>query len=113
MNAAWIAFISGEEVLFALLGFALVMMTLGVLWLLTWGLGRLPIARAQPAPEPTKVSRAPVPDRDREAARLAAVVSAAVAVTLAEPHRVVRFRRIGGDWSREGRRSIFASHKIR
>jgi hypothetical protein len=50
-----------------------------------------------------------------EEARVVAVVSAAVYVTLGTHHKIISIRPSGDRqaWSAEGRRSIFQSHRIR
>lgn len=51
-------------------------------------------------------------DTGAERRRLAAV-AAAIAMVLPGRHRVISVRPVSTDWSREGRRSHFESHKVR
>lgn len=106
-------------------GFIIVLMTLSILWGLTALMGKVAIylekRRLQQAPAapavgatavaatPTTVSAALDGPTDEEVAIIAATVS----MMLTGRHRIVSIRPGSSDWSREGRRQIFSSHKIR
>ncbi|MCD8482496.1 MAG: OadG family protein [Verrucomicrobia bacterium] len=108
-------------------GFIIVLMTLGILWGLTALMGKFAIAweRAQncgktpnpstaadkpsPAPVVAVASNADDGPTDEEVV----IIAAAVSMMLSGRHRIVSIRAGSSDWSREGRRQIFSSHKIR
>lgn len=99
-----------------LTGFLIVMLTLGLLWGLTELLGRifarqeLSAAKQRPAP----VAASPVASSGSEMLPDdIAVVAAAVAYLLDEPHQIVSVRPQPSSWGQQGRRDIHASHRIR
>ncbi len=120
MPAGPLGAITFFESLQYLLGFLLVLVVLGVLWGFCAILGWWFTNHAPPKPEPIAPPR---PQAESAAAmsdpvedeRITAVVSAAVYCCLGSPARVVSIRPSGEQaaWSREGRRSIFQSHRIR
>ena len=104
-----------------LVGFVVVMGTLGLLWALTALMSRA-VARWQPRPapgpsahassdQPVMPGAAPdgqaVPDDEELAA-----VAAAVALMIDAPHRVVRVHPQPSAWGQEGRRNTHASHRM-
>lgn len=103
-----------------LLGFAIVVIVLAALWLLT-NINAKIAATIEGAPKsavaPTPAAVTPAPTQsvnegitDEEIV----IVSAAVAVLMAdEPHRIISVKQSGTTWGLEGRRRHFASHKIR
>lgn len=102
-------------------GFAIVMLALALLWLVSAVIGivfarvtHLPSQPATPAPSapvgPTPAARAGIPP-----AHLAAI-SAAVAVMTGGRGQVVSARapaHLSGEWAREGRTDQFSSHRVR
>jgi len=42
-----------------------------------------------------------------------AVIAAAIYAAIKEPHRILNIRPVSTNWSREGRRSHFGSHRLR
>lgn len=114
-------------------GFVIVVIILLLLWGMTALIGRIfmgAAARAKaaeaaklaaapagpvlsaPLPahtEPAPVSASAGEPTEEELAALAATV----AMLLQGRHRILSVRPAGADWGREGRRQIFASHKIR
>lgn len=99
-----------------LTGFVVVLLTLALLWGLTELMGwvftrreekarqRAPVAGAADAS--TAVGTEPLPED-------LAVVAAAVAYLLDEPHQIVSVRPQPSSWGQQGRRDIHASHRIR
>jgi Na+-transporting methylmalonyl-CoA/oxaloacetate decarboxylase gamma subunit len=113
-------------------GWLVVLLAIVALWLMIEGahavirrhtaaaLAPEPVVVAQPAVAPaTPVQAAPV--EDRPAAEIVAVIAAAVDQALQGRGRIVSITPLGGAsgagtaqaWSGEGRRSLFASHKVR
>ncbi len=62
-------------------------------------------ATATPAP-----SKPETPATNEE---LVAVITAAIHTVMRGPQRIVRIREVGPNWSVEGRRDIFSSHRFR
>ncbi len=95
-----------------IIGFIIVMVILAALWLITAGIGRVAQRVAGPAPSPKAAPPAQggliEPDEEEVAA-----IGATVALLMGRPSRVVSIQPVAKDWSREGRREIFASHRIR
>jgi len=93
-------------------GFLIVLTVLTALWLITAGIGRVFLrvgAAAGKTPPPAPGGSVLIePDEEEVAA-----ISATVALLLGRRSRVVSIRPVAKDWSREGRREIFASHRIR
>lgn len=111
-----------EVMRFQVSGLMVVFLALGSIWLLVDIVGRCFVASAArqaaraksaAAPSPSLASPAPTPDELSPA--VVAAIAAAVHVTLGPRTRVafVKPVRIDGDWAREGRRQIFASHRVR
>ncbi|KAF0096246.1 MAG: sodium pump decarboxylase subunit gamma [Puniceicoccaceae bacterium 5H] len=102
-----------------LIGFAIVLVVLIGLWVLTDVIGMiLPKPKAAVAKTAQPVAAAPqaaaaAPAASDETDEMA-VIAAVVAMLLDErAHRIVSIRQRGTDWSREGRRQHHASHRIR
>lgn len=98
-----------------LVGFFLVIATLAAMWGLCSliGLyfrgqdkGAAPLSSPDEAPRPA--GELPLPDHV-----LLAVIAAAADSVVRAPVRVVSIRTTSTDWSREGRRQIFGSHRVR
>ena len=94
-----------------ILGFLVVLVVLTLLWALTAVIGRYFIGREAVLPAapvgPAAVEEGPT---DEEVA----AISAAVMTVMGHRSRIVSIRSGGAkDWSREGRREHFASHRIR
>ena len=89
-----------------IVGFLVVVIALGMLWALTALLGlyfkRLPVE----APGAGSGSDQPT---DEEVV----AVTAAISMLMGRPSRIVSLGSSKKDWSREGKRDHFASHKIR
>jgi sodium pump decarboxylase gamma subunit len=95
-----------------ILGFLVVLVVLTFLWTLTALIGRFFISReaARPARVVPRAAAADDGPTDEEVA----AVTAAIMAVMGSRSRVVSIRPSSGkDWSREGRREHFASHKIR
>lgn len=100
-------------------GFAVVLAVLLVLFVATTVQGiifsrlvRTPTAKPTPAAGVlAPVAADGLDERTRQHHKV--VIAAAVATSLPEPHRIVSARPVSTDWSREGRRSHFESHKLR
>lgn len=117
LNALWQA---GD----LLVGFVVVMGTLGLLWALTalmsWAVARW---QPRPAPQPSRhdpadltvtpgaAARAPAGGGEPDDEELAAI-AAAVALMIDAPHRVVRVQPQPSAWGQEGRRNTHASHRM-
>jgi len=127
---AFLAYISkhpslGESLQFLLVGVGVVLGVLVSLAILTQLMGMLfkrmaasPAPAAATSPRMTKPAASKAGKGDEpDPALLAALIGAAVHVTLGEPHRIVSVRAVRGadqsNWSAEGRRQIFSSHRIR
>lgn len=109
-----------------IVGFLSVLVTLTILWLITASMGRYfasadkrssakaaqAAAASAPAIANTPSAEAVGADKSVSDAMIAAI-SAAAYVLLGSKHRIVSIRSASTDWSREGRRQHFASHKIR
>lgn len=52
-------------------------------------------------------------ETDAETEELVAVITAAIHTVMRGPQRIVRIREVGANWSVEGRRDIFTSHRFR
>ncbi|MBM4066033.1 MAG: hypothetical protein FJ266_10410 [Planctomycetes bacterium] len=114
-----------ENLRFQTVGFAIVLVALGLLALVLGLTGWLFKKReAQKAVSAAAISeKSPVLSKEEDPHELLAVITAAVYSTIGESHRIVSIRpvtngKIIGElylqaWSMEGRRQHFASHKIR
>jgi Oxaloacetate decarboxylase, gamma chain. len=114
----------GESVLFQLNGLIVVFLALGSIWGMLELMGVI-FRRSKPAVTPpasaaaTSPAAAPTPASTPACAvppEIIAVISAAVHVaTAGQPHRIAAIVPANAqlDWAREGRRTIFASHKTR
>lgn len=109
-----------------IVGFLSVLVTLTILWLITASMGRYfagadkrSIAKAAKAAEDTKTASASAAPAAVDTGNksvsddMIAAISAAAYIMLGSKHRIVSIRSASTDWSREGRRQHFASHKIR
>ena len=95
------------------MGFLLVMVALWLLYGLTALVGRFFIART-PARPPAAPLRAPVVASGELGEEEVVAITACVTTLMGRRSRIVSIRSGGAkDWSREGRREHFASHKIR
>ncbi len=118
----------GQATAFILMGFAVVMAVLAIMWLIMVLLGmffagKKPAAPAQPAasaaaPAPAATAPAAPALQAQQASaedhnRLVAVISAAVHYVLGRQARVIAVLPTPTGWSTEGRREIFASHRVR
>jgi Na+-transporting methylmalonyl-CoA/oxaloacetate decarboxylase gamma subunit len=111
-----------ESIAFQLNGLIVVFIALGSIWGLLECMGWI-FRRAAAAKITAAASTAastpvatPAPATAEDAGRLIAIISAAIHVTLAgRSHRIVSVTHSAEhqDWSREGRRQIFSSHKVR
>lgn len=98
-------------------GLAVVLLSLSLLAMVVAQVGRMlnprkaAVAKAAPAAAPLPAGESGI------TAETVAVISAAVAVTLHEPHRIVQIQPSSNPWvqawSAEGRRQIFQSHHVR
>lgn len=119
-----------EVISFQATGLMVVFLALGSLWFLLSIAGRIfafrdariaatKAAAAPPAPlpvvAPTPVPAEAAPSVSGPAPAVLAAIAAAVHVTLGNRARVLSVSpvRVDGDWAREGRRQIFASHRVR
>ena len=102
-----------------ILGFLVVVAALCLLWALTAGMGwlfagrevkRSPLPAAEsPGEEAEEEEEKSGPDEEEVAA-----IMAVVAILMGQRSRIVSIRKGSTpDWSREGRREHFASHRIR
>jgi Na+-transporting methylmalonyl-CoA/oxaloacetate decarboxylase gamma subunit len=112
-----------EMLSFQLTGLLIVFLALGSIWFALEIIGRIfrylekrpaPGPAAPPTAAPAAAAPAPAPAPGVPAEVLAAI-AAAVHVTLGPGGRVAAVRSIptDQDWAREGRRQIFASHRLR
>ncbi len=96
-----------------LAGFAIVMIALCVLWVMTVIIGRM-FGKKQEAPSTTRLEARqqtdPVPVKLSD--ELVAVYAAAAAM-LDERHRIISVNARSSYWGAQGRRDIHASHRIR
>jgi Na+-transporting methylmalonyl-CoA/oxaloacetate decarboxylase gamma subunit len=114
-----------ENLRFQTVGFAIVLVALGLLALVLGLIGWFFKKReAQKAVSAAAISqKSPVLSKEEDPHELLAVIAAAVYSAIGESHRIVSIRpvingKIIGElylqaWSMEGRRQHFASHKIR
>lgn len=110
----------GESVLFQLNGLIVVFLALGSIWGMLELMGVI-FRRSKPAvtPPASATTAAPTPASAPAGAvppEIIAVISAAVHVaTAGQAHRIAAIVPANAelDWAREGRRTIFASHKTR
>jgi len=109
--AATHPFISSLE---HILGFFLVLVALLILWSLTLLLGQFFKGQAAAAAAASTQESAP-PDQEDEgpSEEEVAAIAATVVCLMGRRSRIVSIRSTAKDWSREGRREHFASHKIR
>jgi len=116
MTTPLVALAKAVEALQHLMGFAIVLVTLFVLWGVTQALGAF-FRNQNPAPAPSAAmdpeGTASVTEDTRIPEEEVAAVAAVVTLMLGQRHRIVSIRPGNRDWSREGRRQHFASHKIR
>ncbi|NBD38703.1 MAG: hypothetical protein GVY10_09050 [Verrucomicrobia bacterium] len=99
-------------------GFLIVVVVLVILWALTVLISRIPgvgatapqtaVARAQPSP-----ASAPREDMGELTEEEVVAISASVVALTGYHSKVVSVQPATRDWSREGRREHFASHRIR
>jgi len=107
----------GESVAYQLTGLFVVFSALGAIWIVMEIVGAL-FRRLSPAPSPPPSPPAPPATTPPAVALdpvLAAVIAAAVHHVINGPHRVVAIHPVitSDDWSLEGRRDIFISHRVR
>lgn len=116
----------GESLVYQINGLVVVFIALGLIWVMMEIMGAIfrrvavhPAARAAAvppvaAPEPAAPAPAPATTEGVDPATYAAIV-AAVHCTLGQGHRVVGVTAVidPRDWSREGRRDHFFSHRVR
>ncbi len=112
----------GESLLYQATGLAVVLIALCTIWFLLELIGvffKRADARVKTAPVSPVATAAPAvasePPPGTIPAEVVAVIAAAVHVTLGGRHRIhsVTPALSPVDWAREGRREIFASHKLR
>lgn len=110
------------ETLGYLSGFLITMLTLVAMWLITASIGqyfvrlekRSQVVNVPQKPKEVAASPSPAPAEQSMSPQLIAVVAAAVHVTLGKvPHQIVSIKPADPSWSREGRRQIFDSHRVR
>lgn len=107
------------ETLGYLSGFAITMITLVMMWLITAMIGQYFVRLERNVAATT--AQAKIPDTVAAPAeksaippQLVAVVAAAVHVSLGKvPHQIISIKPADPSWSREGRRQIFDSHRVR
>ena len=95
-----------------ILGFLLVLVALLLLWGLTLLIGQIFRRLASPVHAPSTPESAPVQTEGPSEEEVAAI-AATVVCLMGHRSRIVSIHSSTKDWSREGRREIFASHKIR
>ena len=100
-----------EHSLIHITGFFFVIFVIMLLWLFaaTMGLIFKKFVKVAPAKAPLVPSFAPSGEEDETVA----VIAAALAMITHQKYRIVSIKGTNPDWSREGRREHFASHKIR
>jgi hypothetical protein len=93
-----------------IVGFLVVVFALSLLWAITTIVGKLFVRMeaAQPQPAVATPSDGEGPTEDEVVA-----IAATVATLMGRRSRIVSLRTGAKDWSREGRREQFASHRIR
>ena len=103
-----------------IVGFLIVIFALGLLWAITAMLGKLFGRMETLDPEPVPAGPAAVDQPyeqkgggDGPTEEEVVAISAVVAAIMGRRSRIVSIRSGAKDWSREGRREHFASHKIR
>ena len=107
-----------------LTGFFIVIVVLLLLWGMTAAIGRIFLTLEASRKERTTAAAAPTPATAAPAAAAPvastepepeeiAAVSAAIAMLMGSRYRILSIRAPAADWSLEGRRQHFASHKIR
>lgn len=119
----------GESIAFQLTGLVVVFCALGSIWVLMEAMGFIfrrftaPITAKAPAPPSapapvaaaTFAASAATPAPSAFDPVIGAVIAAAVHHSLEGRHRVLSITPLAtpADWSREGRRDIFTSHRVR
>jgi Na+-transporting methylmalonyl-CoA/oxaloacetate decarboxylase gamma subunit len=100
-----------------ILGFILVVLVLLTLWGLTVLIGRIFIrfeaASAPKAAAPEKNAPAAAVESEGMPEEEIAAIAAVVSLFMGRRSRIVSIRSTTKDWSREGRREHFASHRLR
>lgn len=102
-----------------LTGFLITMLTLGVMAMITAGIGHFFIRQSAreaanspvPAPQPQPTVEPAEPDG--LATPLVAAIAAAVYHAVEEPHKIVSIKPAMSGWSQEGRRQIFGGRQVR
>jgi Na+-transporting methylmalonyl-CoA/oxaloacetate decarboxylase gamma subunit len=116
-----------EYALFQASGMTVVLLTLGGLWLLVAGMSKVVLAiersmgtgpKAPAAPQPVPQAPPPqaAPTPEGIDVRTVAAITAAVHVVLGHRARIVSLNPEAGPgqaWSKEGRREIYQSHRVR
>ena len=132
----------GESLVYQFNGLVVVFIALGLIWVMMEALGAVfkrveaihsaripapalatapalmpePVTSAAPVPAPLPDSvQAALPSEETISATTYAIIAAAVHVALGRDHHVVAITLAPEalDWSHEGRRAIFTSHKVR
>lgn len=111
----------GESLAFQLNGLIVVFLALGSIWGLLELMGvffrrrREQAVAIPPASASAAETPAPVAAHGAIPPEILAVIAAAVATVVNQPHRIsqVAAESPSRDWAREGRREIFGSHKLR
>lgn len=104
-----------ENLVFIGLGFGYVLVVLVLMFLLTTLIGlyfKREEEKRTAARTAAVATAKPMHAPEGVAPELVAVLAAAVKTVVDEPYRIVSIRHAPTDWSREGRRSIFESHRI-
>ena len=98
-----------------ILGFLLVLFALTLLWGLTAGMGRLFAGmEIKRSPLPAMESTGEETQEEGPNEEEVAAIMATVAILMGKRSRIVSIRKGSTpDWSREGRREHFASHRLR
>lgn len=94
-----------------LIGFAVVMFTLALLWGLTALMARVVARLQRPAPAAAAAASSVAIDAAPDDETIA-VVAAAVALLLDRPHRIVRVLPQPSAWGQQGRRDAHSSHRM-
>ncbi len=109
----------GESIAFQINGLIVVFIALGTIWGLVELMGLFFRRHSQsaakaPAPRPSS-ALPPVVIADGLTPEITAVVAAAVATVLRQPHRIqsITTEAPAPEWAHEGRREIFGSHRLR